>query len=86
MLDRRKKLEHMEDESEVMRSLLLSVKDRIKMGWNIVPFCHYQAVMQHTDKKPLSFMFDQISLISMCKPWSLIESNWLFDFVGTVFI
>lgn len=32
MPDRRKKLEHMEDESEVMASPLLSVKDRIKMG------------------------------------------------------
>lgn len=53
----RKKLKHMEDELQVMASLLLSVKDRIKTGWNtsIVPLHHLNpqtskpTVMQHTD-------------------------------------
>ncbi len=55
--DSGKKLEHMEDESDVMASLLLSVKDGIKIGWNtaIVPLRHLnpptnrQTVVQHAD-------------------------------------
>lgn len=53
-----KKLEHTEDEPEVMACLLLSLKGRIKKGWSasIVPLHHLNPQinkptdMQHTDK------------------------------------
>lgn len=84
----------MEDEPEVMVSLLLSVKDGIKIGWNtsIVPLHHWSPDHQanshaaHWLETFIVNILPKISLISLCKPWSLIESSWLIAFEGTVVI